>query len=154
MVYCADGTRRALHKRRGPVNKPRVITLPWPHKALQSNARVHWAVEARAKKDARNTAWAVCMQSPRIGCEPNATLFIEYYPKTYRGDIHNVASSLKSYIDGIADAMGCDDKLFTVDYPTKWAGKSDPGKVVFRIVPPVVDIPLAGTVVGGKVVWE
>ena len=136
------------------MGKPRVITLPWPDKALSSNARVHWAVEAKAKKDARNLAWAVCMESPRIQCEPKATIFIEYYPKTYRGDIHNVPSSLKAYIDGIADAMGCDDKKFKVEYPSVWAGKSNPGKVVFRIVPPVVDVPVVGVAYPDRVVFK
>lgn len=113
------------------------ITLPWPAPALRSNARGHWAKKARATKDARNHAWAVAMAAPRIERIPDATIFIEYYPPSRRGDIHNVPASLKAYIDGIADAMGCDDKDFTVDYPTQWAGVSKPGRVVFRIVPPV-----------------
>ena len=109
------------------------ITLPWPDRALQSNARVHWAVKARAVKKARQAAHIACLEAPRIQCDPHAVIFIEYWPKTYRGDIHNVASSLKAYIDGIADAMGCDDRGFKVDYPTVWAGKSDHGEVVFHI---------------------
>ena len=113
------------------------ITLPWPAPALRSNERVHWAEKARATKDARNHAWAVAMETPRIECVPDATIFIEYYPPSRREDVHNVPASLKAYIDGIADAMGCDDKGFTVDYPTQWAGVSKPGKVVFRIAPPV-----------------
>lgn len=115
----------------------KTITLPWPDKALSSNARVHHMAKHRATKEARGHAWAKAMEAPRIQCMPQATIFIEYYPKTYRGDIHNVASSLKAYLDGIADAMGCDDKDFRVDYPSVWAGKSDPGKIVFRIMPPL-----------------
>lgn len=109
------------------------ITLPWPEKALHSNSRAHWAEKARAVKDARNAAWAVSMQTPRVPCAPKARILIEYYPPTKRGDVHNVPYSLKAYIDGIAEAMGCDDRGFDVDYPRVWAGSGKPGKVVFRI---------------------
>lgn len=124
----------------------KTITLPWPDSALSSNARVNRFARARAVKNARNMAWAVAMETPRIKCMPDAHLFIEYYPKHYRFDIHNVPASLKAYIDGIADAMGCDDKKFNVDYPSVWAGKSDPGKVVFRVVPRIASVPLVGVV--------
>lgn len=122
------------------------ITLPWPDKALSSNARAHWAAKARATAKAREWARVACLEAPRIQCVPNALIFIEYYPPSRRGDIHNVAGSMKAYIDGIADAMGCDDKGFRVDYPSVWAGSGAPGRVVFRIVPPVVSVPLRGGV--------
>lgn len=124
----------------------KTITLPWPDKTLSSNARVHWSKRADATKAARNAAWSVSMQSPRIGKHPDADLFIEYYPKTYRGDVQNVPHMLKAYIDGIADAMGCDDKAFKVHYPPVWAGKSNPGTVVFRIVPALVDVQVRGQI--------
>ena len=109
-----------------------VVTLPWPDPVLRSNSRVHWALKARAVKSARHAAfWAA--REAKVPCIPDATIFIEYYPKAYREDRQNVPASLKAAIDGIADAMGCDDKGFRVDYPTEWAGKRDPGEVVFRI---------------------
>ena len=40
---------------------------------------------------------------------------------------------MKAYIDGIADAMGCDDKGFKVDFPSVFAGTKKIGEVVFRI---------------------
>ncbi|WHZ35737.1 hypothetical protein [Sagittula sp. MA-2] len=112
------------------------ITLPWPNWVLHSNSRAHWAKVHTEKACARQMAHMACLEAPRIERIPNATIFIEYYPPTKRGDIHNVPSSLKAYIDGIADAMGCDDKGFTVDYPRVWAGSGKPGKVVFRIARP------------------
>lgn len=130
----------------------KVITLPWPDKALHSNARTHHMAKARATKTARNLAWAKAMEAPRIGNIPNATIFVECYPPTLRGDVHNIPTALKAYIDGIADAMGCDDRDFKVDYPSVWAGSGKPGKVVFRVVPPVVAVPVVGQVIGDKVV--
>tara|TARA_R110002110_G_scaffold37601_6_gene124054 strand:- start:432 stop:551 length:120 start_codon:yes stop_codon:yes gene_type:complete len=35
-------------------------------------------------------------------------------------------------LDGIADAMGCDDRGFKVDYPREFAGTKKGGEVVFR----------------------
>ena len=130
------------------------ITLPWPDSALHSNSRTHWGQKARATASARHAAKMACLEKPRIERIPNATIFIEYYPPTKRGDIHNVASSLKAYLDGIADAMGSDDKDFDVHYPTVWAGSGKPGKVVFRIVPPVVHVPLKGTAYPDQIVWR
>lgn len=112
------------------------ITLPWPAEPLRSNTRAHWAKKARYVADARSEARLACLAKPRIAPVPTARIFIEYYPPHLRFDQNGVASSLKAYIDGIADAMGCDDKLFVVDYPTQWAGSGKPGKVVFRIEQP------------------
>lgn len=127
------------------------VRLPWPPDELKSNSRAHWAQKHRATAKARYWAKTAAMEA-KVGTCPNATLFIEYYPPSYRGDVQNVPSSLKAYIDGIADAMGCDDKGFKVDYPSVWAGKKPGGEVVFRIVPPVASVPLVGQVIGGRVV--
>ena len=108
------------------------VTLSWPVAALRSNSRTHWGLKARAVATARYEAKVIAEQA-KLPCWPNAKIFIEYYPPSYRGDIHNVPSSLKAHIDGIADAMGCDDKGFVVDYPTVWAGKKKGGEVVYRI---------------------
>ena len=122
------------------------ITLPWPAEPLRSNTRAHWARKHEATAKARSWARIAALEAPAVECIPDATIFVEYYPPSRRGDIHNVPTSLKAYIDGIADAMGCDDKGFTVDYPSVWAGTCKPGKVVFRIVPPVASVELRGVV--------
>jgi crossover junction endodeoxyribonuclease RusA len=124
------------------------LSLPWPDRKLQSNASVRSLPQkTRLTKTARKLAWALSLDA-KIKTKPDATIFIEYYPKAYRGDVHNVPTSLKAYIDGIADAMGCDDRKFVVDYPTQWAGKDPKGKIVFRIEQPegVVDIELRGAI--------
>jgi crossover junction endodeoxyribonuclease RusA len=112
------------------------LSLPWPDRKLQSNASGRNVQQkARLTKVARKLAWAKGLEA-KLKTKPDATIFIEYYPKAYRGDIHNVPSSLKAYIDGIADAMKCDDKRFVVHYPTHWAGKHPEGRIVFRIEQP------------------
>jgi hypothetical protein len=89
-------------------------------------------VKYRANKSAKHDGWAAG-KAAQLPCWPKAVIFIEYYPHSFRGDVHNVPSSLKGQIDGIAQAMGCDDKGFVVDYPTEWAGKKQGGEIVYRI---------------------
>jgi crossover junction endodeoxyribonuclease RusA len=111
---------------------PIQFSLSWPDKALQSNSRAHWAAKAKATKKARQDAWATAL-AHNLPCWPEATIFIEYWPRTRRGDPQNVPHALKAYIDGIADAMGVDDRCFKVDYPTMFAGTTKAGAVVFRV---------------------
>jgi crossover junction endodeoxyribonuclease RusA len=114
------------------MGQPIEIKLSWPDKALQSNSRAHWAEKAKATKKARQEAWAAALDV-NLPCWPEASILIEYWPPSRRGDPQNVPSSLKAYIDGIADAMGCDDRCFKVDYPTVFAGTTNSGAVVFKI---------------------
>jgi len=120
----------------------RTIHLPWPDAKLTPHAKGHWRKKAEATRQMRNHAWALAMAFPRVKRIPNALIFVEYWPKAYRGDVHNVHGRMKPYIDGIADAMGCDDRDFRVNFPDVWAGKTARGEVVFRIMPPVVNIPV------------
>lgn len=121
------------------------VTLPWPHKDLHSNSRAHHMAKHRAIAKARWTAQFMAEQAG-VGCWPDATILIEYYPPSRRGDPQNVPTALKAYIDGIADAMGCDDRALKVDFPSVFAGTRKPADVVFHIIPPVVEIPLRGQV--------
>lgn len=110
------------------------FALPWPAKALHSNARVHWAVKHRATAKARFAAYTIA-KAHNVGRWPEATILIEYWPPSRRGDPSNPASAMKAYLDGIADAMGCDDKGFRVNYPTEFAGTKKGGEVLFRVTP-------------------
>lgn len=112
----------------------RVIELPWPDKALTPHAKGGKWPKIRATKRARALAYAMALKKPRIKTVPDAVIFVEYWPKARRGDVHNMHGRMKAYIDGIADAMGCDDRGFRVDFPSVWAGKDPKGKVVFRVV--------------------
>ena len=110
------------------------FTLPWPAKALHSNARAHWAAKHRATAAARQYAKVVA-KGAKVGCWPNATIQISYYPPSRRGDPSNLPIACKAYIDGIADAMGdgCDDRHFKVDFPREFAGTKKGGELIFRV---------------------
>ena len=117
----------------------KIITLPWPSSKLTPHAKGHWRPKADATKFARSLARIAALEAPRVSVIPDAVIFVEYWPKAFRGDVHNMHGRMKAYIDGIADAMGCDDKGFRVDFPPVWAGRDPVGQVVFRVMNPIGD---------------
>lgn len=90
------------------------IDLPWPDKDLSPNARKHWRVVAKAKKSYRHACWALTYAArPRIGWVGPVHLWIEFIPPDRRlRDDDNMIASFKSGRDGIADALGIDDRRF------------------------------------------
>jgi len=108
------------------------ITLPWPAKPLHSNARAPRMVVAKSTAKARGDA-RMMAKNAKLPCWPTATILIEYWPPHRKYDCQNCGSACKAYLDGIADAMGCNDKAFKVDYPTVFAGTRKGGEVVFRV---------------------
>ncbi|MFZ5565996.1 MAG: hypothetical protein ACOY95_03235 [Pseudomonadota bacterium] len=95
------------------------VTLPWPAKELSPNARVHWAVLARAKKSYRVACFALARQAritqPGLG---NIRIEMTFYPPTRRArDDDNLIASMKAGLDGLADAMGVNDKRFKIKPP-------------------------------------
>lgn len=102
------------------------IALPWPDKALSPNGRSHPMAKARAVKAARHYAWAAVLEA-LAGTKPSwekADLHWEFRPKTANvPDDDNALSSVKSYRDGIADALGMNDRNFQTTHrmaaPTK-----------------------------------
>lgn len=110
-----------------------MIVLPWPPKELSANARPHFMARARATKAYRTTAhWAtLAAKVPPLPAEGDIPLSITFYPKSNRVDRQNLPHLVKSGIDGIADALGINDKRFLPSY-----GYGDPvkgGKIVVTI---------------------
>lgn len=93
------------------------IRLPWPDKALSPNAPgQHWAKKGRAAKAAYGMAWAVTLEALKGEkvAWPAVKLHWVFHPKTAnRVDDDNAEASCKHYRDGIAKALGIDDKHFT-----------------------------------------
>jgi crossover junction endodeoxyribonuclease RusA len=90
------------------------ITLPWPPKELSPNARLHWAAKNKHRKRYREVcAW----QAVADGVRPNVAytgplrVEIEFIPPDRRArDMDNMLASIKAGLDGVADALGVDDK--------------------------------------------
>jgi crossover junction endodeoxyribonuclease RusA len=92
------------------------LFLPWPDKRLSPNARVHWSSLARAKKSAKRAAYYTTLEAGigKIEAESiNVTL--SFYPPSNRGfDADNLISAHKAALDGVALAIGVNDKIFNV----------------------------------------
>lgn len=95
-----------------------MIDLPFPAKALWPNGRAHWGAKSTAT--AKHRAWAAIatrevMDRFGLGVGPAPIpVTIHVYPKP-RGpepDADNCVAAAKSSLDGIADALGINDRDF------------------------------------------
>jgi hypothetical protein len=97
------------------------IVLPWPSRDLHPNARVHWAKRSKAAKVARadgHMAAKACGWHLIPWAEGRLHVWIDAYPADKRRrDADGLLSSLKPWLDGIADGMGVDDARFV---PHPW----------------------------------
>lgn len=109
--------------------------LPFPPAELSPNARKHWSVVARTKKAYRAAGYFHCKQA-LAGQKPDACRvlvgFTFYPPDSRRRDKDNLLARMKAGIDGIADALGIDDKYF--DYsPWRIAEVVELGRVAVSL---------------------
>lgn len=93
------------------------VDLPWPSRALHPNARVHWAIKARAAKKARadphgKTLAAGIRRIPESGLRVTCIFFP---PDNRRRDADGMLSSCRSYFDRIADVIRVDDSRWEID---------------------------------------
>lgn len=114
-----------------------MIELPFPAKILWPNGRGHHMAKHRATKKHRQWAHDATLADntrPSIDSGGRIRLSITVYPKTKNAiDADNAAAAMKSYIDGIADALKINDSRFEV--PTiHFAEPVKHGKVVVSIV--------------------
>ena len=91
--------------------------LPFPDKALWPNGRAHWATKSRAVKSHRGWAFAAAKAAGAKAANGafsiEVSIAVTVHPKTRHPiDRDNCVAALKSYLDGIADALGVDDRLF------------------------------------------
>ena len=91
-----------------PSNPTRFI-VSWPSPKLSPNARVHWAVKAKAAKTYRLEGWGSAKLAEAKGHKVSLT----FIPKDKRRrDLDNLIAASKSLLDGISDAIGIDDSKF------------------------------------------
>lgn len=92
----------------------KTVVFPWPPKELSPNASIHWAKKAKFKKSYRETCWALALEA-KLECEKLGKIPIEitFYPPDRRHrDADNMVASIKSGLDGLADALKINDKHF------------------------------------------
>ncbi len=94
------------------------VTLPWPSKDLSPNARVHWSKKSKAAKAYRHNCHILTQQAITLGQifdlgAGKLNLWLIFYPPDRRArDDDNMIASFKSGRDGLAAALGIDDKRF------------------------------------------
>ena len=89
--------------------------FPWFPKELSPNSRTHWAKLAKYKRDYRIEWWATALKEARKIQLPKGkvSLTIEFYPPSRRHyDLDNCLASIKSGLDGLADALQVNDNRF------------------------------------------
>lgn len=124
-----------------------LIRLPWPDKRLAPHAKGHWRPKHAATKVARQAAFVLARAQGIKNPMPDARITMTYYPPDKRcRDAHNMPAMLKASIDGLADAMGCDDVAFQVTYPTAFADPIKGGAVLMEVEPVTVEIEHRGIV--------
>lgn len=96
------------------------LVLPWPPRVLNPNNRSHWRVKSKAAAEYKNVCWALTKEARwdhALLPDGKLHLWLDFYPPDKRHyDDDNVAASFKSGRDGLALALGIDDKRF-VSHP-------------------------------------
>lgn len=93
-----------------------MVVLPWPPAILHPNKRPHWSPLARAK-GAYRFACATLTKQAGIKLDPQARplVSLEFVPPDRRHrDLDGCLASMKSGLDGVADAIGCDDSRWSL----------------------------------------
>ena len=90
------------------------LTLPWPPAACSPNARVHWSRKSKAAKTYRYACFLLARQAGIQPPEGGALLMLEFVPPDRRRrDDDNLLAMFKAGRDGLADALGIDDNVFS-----------------------------------------
>ena len=99
-----------------------VISLPWPPVELNPNKRLHWSKKSRVAKSYRAICRAITQQAARkryytFSDDGKIALTIIFRPPDNRArDDDNMLSAFKSGRDGVADALGVNDKRFATRF--------------------------------------
>lgn len=113
-----------------------LIELPWPASSLSGHSDKHfWRMRPIIK---RHREWALratlaVRSQLQIALADNSDIPVSatFYPPSRRGDRVNYPSRMKPYWDGIADALGVNDRRFLPAY--HFAEPVKGGKVVVRV---------------------
>lgn len=101
------------------------VVLPFPDRRLSPNARLHWRARLKPKNEAKNVAWAHTVAAEGFhgvraalkAAQGPIALEIRFYPPDRRHrDDDNMIAAFKAARDGIAEALGVDDRRFRPHY--------------------------------------
>lgn len=109
-----------------------IITLPFPPASLSGHNTGHWKAKSAIVRKHREWAYLATLEAAiPVPDEGDIPIRITFVPPDNRSDRTNLPNRLKASIDGIADALGVNDRRFLPSY--HFAPPEKPGKVVVEI---------------------
>lgn len=108
-----------------------MIELPWPDRVLSPNSRAHWGAKSRAAKLYRLHAKSVFRGVPAPAGEAIGVTLTFCPPDRRARDLDNLQAAAKPLFDGLADALGVNDRHFR---PRSEFGDVDPAGLGFVLV--------------------
>lgn len=109
-----------------------MITLPFPPASLSGHAKGHW--RAKSTPTAQHREWArvaTLAAAPSIPATGDIRVHVRFVPPDRRGDRTNYPNRMKPYLDGIAEALGVNDRRFLPAF--EFAEPQNPGHVVVTL---------------------
>lgn len=94
------------------------LTVPWPHKSLNPNARVSfWELGRKKKAYSTGCGWEAVQAGLRNVKANSLAVKITFHPPdNRRRDRDNMVAAFKSGQDGIAKIIGVDDHYWVPTY--------------------------------------
>lgn len=91
------------------------VSLPWPPAVLNPNARAYWRKKSAAAKRHKEQCFTLASQSkPQFHAGVIQIKMVFLPPDKRRRDRDNMIASMKSGLDGVAQAWGVDDNRFHI----------------------------------------
>lgn len=93
-----------------------IATFPWPPRELSPNARCHYMQKHKAAKAYRLDCFYLAKEAGMAApADGPVNLRIEFVPPDRRHrDWDNMLGSIKYLLDGLAEAIGVNDRRFTL----------------------------------------
>lgn len=95
------------------------IELPFPHKDLSPNSRIHYQERAKLRKQQRSDCYYLALNHKPEPAETYHIHITYHLPNNKNRDLDNLLASCKGMLDGLADAWKVNDKQFrpiTIDF--------------------------------------
>ena len=110
------------------------IRLPFPPSSLSGHAKGHWRGKAAETKKWRHWAHVATKEArARAPADGDIVVRVTFVPPDRRSDRTNFPNRLKPVLDGIADALGVNDRRFLPQY--QFAEPEKPGRLEITIGP-------------------
>lgn len=95
------------------------VIFPWPPAILSPNGRPHHMALYRAKKLYKQACWALAKEAHMTApADSRPLVTMTFVPPTRRNrDADNLVAMMKAGLDGLAEAMGCNDSRFRLGMP-------------------------------------